>query len=384
MSSIETVKPVVTTKPSTRQACISKQMIIPAKYAQMTADEISRQIQDKKQQFGDELVILAHHYQKSEIIPFADYVGDSLQLAKSAAANRAAKHIIFCGVHFMAETADMLTTADQKVYLPDAMAGCSMADMANLAQLERAWQLLEATYVEPVIPVTYINSTAEVKAFVGDHNGVIVTSSNAEMILKRVFAQHQRVLFLPDQHLGRNTAFQLGIPLAEMAIWNPKKDQLLPHDSNQDPQNLKVILWKGRCCVHQQYTVDQIAQLRQQIPDLKVIVHPECPIEVVQASDFYGSTKKIIDVVAASPAHTKWAIGTDNNLVNRMIRDLPDHDIVSIDPTAFSCITMNRIRLAHLLWTLEEIENGSTLQQITVDKATQISSLKALDRMLEM
>ncbi len=368
MMHTETVKPT-----------FDKTNIIPERYLHLSDGEMIRKIYEKKRQFGDELLILAHHYQKNEIIPFADYVGDSLQLAKEAAANQSAKHIIFCGVHFMAETADMLTTDDQKVYLPDALAGCSMADMANLEQLEQAWQVLEATYDQPVIPVTYINSTAAVKAFVGNHDGVIVTSSNAETILKRVFDKHQRVLFLPDQHLGRNTAFQLGIPLEQMAVWHPKQNRL---EAQGDLQSLQVILWQGRCCVHQQYTVDQIATLRSQIPGLKVIVHPECPIEVVQAADDYGSTKKIIDEVAASPEGTKWAIGTDNNLVNRMIQTFPNHDIRSINTSAFSCITMNRIRLAHLLWTLEEIEQGSTIQQITVDQATQINSLKALDRML--
>lgn len=354
--------------------------ILPSRYTQLSDGEMIRRIYEKKRQFGDKLLILAHHYQKNEIIPFADYTGDSLQLAKAAAANRAAQHIIFCGVHFMAETADMLTSDAQKVYLPDAMAGCSMADMANLAQLERAWTFLETTYSESVVPVTYINSTAAVKAFVGEHDGVIVTSSNAETILSRIFAKNQRVLFLPDQHLGRNTAFQLGIPLSQMAVWDPKKDKL---DTTTDLQDLKVLLWKGRCCVHQQYTVTQIAELRRQMPDLKVIVHPECPIELVEAADAYGSTQKIIEVVRTSPEGSKWAIGTDNNLVNRLIQDLPNHELMSIDSTAFSCITMNRIRLAHLLWTLEEIEQGRTTQQISVDKATQASSLKALDRMLK-
>ncbi|MDR1567302.1 MAG: quinolinate synthase NadA [Streptococcaceae bacterium] len=358
---------------------VSKQQIIPSEYLAMSEELIAEQIVEKKQRFGDELLILAHHYQKDEIIPFADEIGDSLQLARVAAANRTARHIVFCGVHFMAETADMLTSDEQKVYLPDALAGCSMADMANITQLEDAWEILSEQFDEAIIPITYINSTAAVKAFVGEHGGVIVTSGNAEQILKRVLENNQRVLFLPDQHLGRNTAYHLGIPLAAMALWQPKRTNLVYEGALSD---LRVILWQGRCCVHQQYTVKQIKQLRQEIPDLKVIVHPECPIEVVLAADTYGSTKRIIDVVAASPAGTKWAIGTDNNLVNRMIKQFPNHQIISIDDTAFSCITMNRIRLAHLLWTIDEIEAETDLQQVKVDPQTTESSLKALDRML--
>ena len=357
---------------------ITKEQLIPKKYLEMSESAIKESIFTKKKEFGDSLTILAHHYQKDEIIPFADAVGDSLELAKIAQGNKKAKHIIFCGVHFMAETADMLTKSDQKVYLPDALAGCSMADMATRRQLEIGWEKLSPQFSEPIIPITYINSTAEVKAFVGDHGGVIVTSSNAETILKRILSQNHPVLFLPDQHLGRNTAYHLGVELDEMAVWNPKNEQLLNYDESA---KLKVVLWQGRCCVHQQYSVKQIEELREKIPNLKVIVHPECPLEVVLASDLYGSTKKIVDEVANSPQGTYWAIGTDNNLVNRMIHNFSNHNIISIDSSAFSCITMNRIHLAHLLWTLDEIQLGKDTQRIRVDSRTTTSALQALDRM---
>lgn len=358
---------------------IKKDYILPQKYLKMSQEHIIEVIQKKKQLYKDKLLILAHHYQKDEIVNLADSVGDSLELAKIAKANQTAEHIIFCGVHFMAETADMLSNNQQKVYLPDAMAGCSMADMATLPQLEIAWAKLSDKLVGNIVPITYINSSAAVKAFVGEHHGVIVTSGNAEKILKRTLTENNHVLFLPDQHLGRNTAYHLGVKLDEMAVWQPKREQLIRNNKNLE---LKVILWQGRCCVHQQYTVNQIKLLRELIPDLRVIVHPECPLEVVLAADDYGSTKKIIDVISASPRGSRWAVGTDNNLVNRLIKKLPEHQIVSLNPSAFSCLTMNRIHLAHLLWTMDEIETGSERQVIKVNSETTMSSLKALNRML--
>ena len=358
---------------------IKKDHILPQRYLKMSQADIIEAIKKRKLFYKEKLLILAHHYQKDEIVNLADSVGDSLELAKIAKANQTAEHIIFCGVHFMAETADMLSNNHQKVYLPDAMAGCSMADMATLKQLEIAWSRLSDKIVGNIMPITYINSSAAVKAFVGDHQGVIVTSGNAEKILKRALNDNKTVLFLPDQHLGRNTAYHLGVKLDEMAVWQPKREQLIMSEKQSE---IKVILWQGRCCVHQQYTTNQIKALRQLIPDLRVIVHPECPLEVVLAADDYGSTKKIIDVISQSPKGSKWAIGTDNNLVNRLINKLPEHQIVSLNPSAFSCLTMNRIHLAHLLWTMDEIEIGSERQVIKVNSEIAKSSLKALDRML--
>lgn len=363
---------------------------LPQSYLEADQQELCARIIRAKQTLGTDLLMLAHHYQKDEVVAFADETGDSLQLAQIAAKNKTAKHIVFCGVHFMAETADMLTDPHQQVLLPDLAAGCSMADMANRHQLTIAWEVLQKQWPAEIIPITYVNSSAAVKAFVGDHGGAIVTSGNADTILRWAFTQKKRVFFLPDQHLGRNTAYHMGIPLAQMALWDPLTSQLLTNAgqeplTNEQAPDTKVILWNGWCSVHQQFSVKQIETLRQSIPNLSVIVHPEAPHEVVEAADDYGSTNKILQVVQASPAGTKWAVRTDHNLVARMAKQLcPTHEIHFINPVACACLTMNRIKLPHLAWCLEELAAGRSVNRITVDPTTTASALKALDRMLAL
>lgn len=353
---------------------------IPEHYLQENEAELTAKILAAKAKLGSQLLMLAHHYQKDEVVAFADETGDSLQLAQIAAKNKEARYIVFCGVHFMAETADMLTEDHQQVLLPDLSAGCSMADMANQQQLVHAWAALQERYGDELIPITYVNSSAAVKAFVGDHGGAIVTSSNAADILPWAFQQKKRVFFLPDQHLGRNTAYEMGIPLENMVNWDPLNQRPLTelHD------DVQVILWNGWCSVHQQFTTQQVAKLRQQHPDLKVIVHPECPRELVAVSDASGSTNKILNVVKNSPKGSKWAIGTDHNLVGRMQKELTDHEIFFINPIACACLTMNRIKLPHLAWCLDRLADGEVVNQITVDEQTTTSALKALDQMLRL
>lgn len=349
-------------------------------YFNASASQLTEKILAAKKQFGSRLLILAHHYQKDEIVDLADEVGDSLQLAQLAAKNKTAKYIVFCGVHFMAETADMLTEANQQVILPDLTAGCTMADMADRYQLQAAWEQLQEKYPAEILPITYTNSTAAVKAFVGEHGGVTVTSSNATQVLKWAFKQKKRIFFLPDQHLGRNTAFGMGIPLSDMALWNPRKNELIA-SAETDP---RVILWDGWCSVHQQFTSGQIKALKQADPEINIIVHPECPQEVVALADEYGSTNKILQVVSAAPAGSHWAIGTDNNLVGRMKDTFTDKKISFLNPRSCACLTMNRIRLPHLAWSLEQLVQGEVVNQITVDERTTKSALKALERMLAL
>ncbi|MDR0846214.1 MAG: quinolinate synthase NadA [Lactobacillales bacterium] len=353
---------------------------IPEEYLKMSREELTDKINSAITKLGDDLLIIAHHYQKDEVVEFAQATGDSLQLAQIAAANKRAKHIVFCGVHFMAETADMLTEDDQHVYLPDEAAGCFMADMANDEQLRICWNDLAGKFGDTIMPITYINSTAAVKAFVGEHGGTTVTSSNSEKIVQWALTQKERILFLPDQHLGRNTAYALGIPLTQMALYKPLTGELVYEGALED---VKIILWDGYCSVHQQFTPDHIAFLRHKYPEIKIIVHPECPIEVVLASDEYGSTNRILNVVADSPEGTHWAIGTDNNLVGRMMHD-PHHKIEYLNPMSCACLTMNRIKLPHLAWNLDNILNGNFTQKITVDEETTKLSNLALERMLEL
>lgn len=356
-----------------------QQTQLPQTYLELDAETLMQHIQAAKAKLGSRLLLLAHHYQKDEIVDQANFVGDSLQLAQLAAKNHDAEYIVFCGVHFMAETADMLTDADQKVILPDLNAGCSMADMANTYQVEAAWEAIQAQYPGDVIPITYVNSSAAVKAFVGENGGAIVTSGNAEKVLKWAFTQKHRVFFLPDQHLGRNTAYNLGVPLTQMAMWNPSKNQL----EGNLKEDIRIILWDGWCSVHQQFNVAQIDALRAKDPEIKVIVHPECSHDVVMAADAAGSTHKIMEMVKNSPVTTHWAVGTDHNLVQRMQHNLPQK-IDFINPIACSCMTMNRIKLPHLAWSLDELVAGRVPNQITVDSETTAKSLQALDKMLTL
>ncbi|WP_153732986.1 quinolinate synthase NadA [Sporosarcina obsidiansis] len=354
--------------------------MLPERYKKYTNEEMVEKIWAIKQSLGTKLFIPGHHYQKNEVIQFADETGDSLQLAQLCAANELAEHIVFCGVHFMAETADILTKPHQKVYLPDMRAGCSMADMADIYQTERAWNHLQERFGDTILPLTYVNSTAAIKAFVGRNGGATVTSSNAKVIVKWALTQKKRILFLPDQHLGRNTSYDLGIPLTHMAVWNPLTD-VLEFEGRDD--DCEVILWKGHCSVHENFTVENIRYIRDNEPDRQVIVHPECTHEVVMQSDDNGSTKYIIEQITAAPPGTKWAIGTEMNLVNRLMDVHPEQDIISLNPLMCPCLTMNRIDLPHLLWCLENITEGIEHNIISVDDCTSLEATKALDRMLQ-
>lgn len=340
-----------------------------------------------KAKLGDRLFVLGHHYQRDEVIEFADVTGDSFKLARDAAARPDAEFIVFCGVHFMAESADILTGPEQKVILPDLAAGCSMADMARIAQVEKAWDALAAAGVQDVVvPVTYMNSSADIKAFCGRNGGVVCTSSNAEVALDWAFQQKgadTKVLFLPDQHLGRNTAvLKLGYSLDECVVWNPFKP-----DGGVSPEELakaRIILWKGHCSVHGRFSADVIDELRAKVPDLNVLVHPECQHEVVLKADLVGSTEFIIKTIEAAPAGTSWAIGTELNLVQRLKNAHPDKNIMFLDRNVCYCSTMNRIDLPHFVWALESLVEGTVVNQVEVDPQTEADALTALQRMLDL
>ncbi|WP_349409799.1 quinolinate synthase NadA [Pseudalkalibacillus sp. SCS-8] len=356
-----------------------KRNTLPEKYMTMSEQEMVSRIQEIKDTLGESLYLPGHHYQKDEVIQFADDTGDSLKLAQLSAANTKAKYIVFCGVHFMAETADILSNEEQIVILPDMRAGCSMADMADIYQTERAWNSLQEVFGDTILPLTYVNSTASIKSFVGKNGGATVTSSNAKAMVEWALQQKERILFLPDQHLGRNTAYDLGIPLEEMAIWDPISNELV-YEGNLD--DLRIILWKGHCSVHEKFTIKNIEDVRAEMPGVNVIVHPECTFDVVQASDLNGSTKKIIETIEQAPSGTSWAIGTEMNLVNRIIKTHPDKRIVSLNPNMCPCLTMNRIDLPHLLWALESIMEGEIINLIKVDEETTHFAKTALERML--
>ena len=353
---------------------------LPPQYAALTEEEMATAIRERKGALGSRVVILGHHYQQHEVIQFADFTGDSLKLAQIGGQQRDAEFIVFCGVHFMAESADILTDDAVKVILPDLSAGCSMADMAELDQLEDAWDFLTGPCAVRAIPVTYVNSLASIKAFCGGHDGACCTSGNARAILEWAFRQGEKVIFLPDQHLGRNTAYAMGIPLEQMVIYDPA----LP-DGGLDPAQVraaKVILWKGHCSVHRLFTTGQCEEIRRSDPDCRILVHPECPWEVVQQADLAGSTEFIIKTVRESPPGSKWAIGTEIHLVDRLINTYPDKSIRSLAGIQCLCTTMYRIDLRHLLWVLDELAAGRVVNQITVDPDTTQLAVIALDRML--
>ena len=333
---------------------------------------------------GSRAFVLGHHYQRDEVIEFADVMGDSFKLAKDAAARPEAEFIIFCGVHFMAESADILTSDSQKVILPDLAAGCSMADMANSEQVAQCWDALTAAGVaDKTIPVTYMNSSAEIKAFTGEHGGTVCTSSNAKTAMAWALEKGEKVLFLPDQHLGRNTAvLQLGLSLDDCAVWNPWKENGGLTDA--EIKRARVLLWRGHCSVHGRFTLDSVNEVRARIPGVKVLVHPECQHEVVSAADVIGSTESIIKTVAESPAGSKWAVGTELNLVRRLAANNPDKEIVFLDKTVCYCSTMNRIDLPHLVWVMESLVQGRLLNQITVDPKVAKYAKIALDQMLAL
>jgi quinolinate synthase len=337
-----------------------------------------------KEELGNRALILGHHYQRDEVIAFADITGDSFKLAQAAAAQSSAEYIIFCGVHFMAESADILTGPHQKVILPDLAAGCSMADMATASQVQQCWSDLEKLGIaSQTVPVTYMNSSAAIKSFTGEHGGTICTSSNAEKTLRWAFGKAEKVLFLPDQHLGRNTAvIELGISLDECVVWNPWKPQ--GGLTEAEIKNAKMILWRGHCSVHGRFTAESIAEFRQRIPEIQVIVHPECQHEVVKAADVVGSTEKIIKTVSESPAGSQWAVGTELNLVSRLAAVNPDKKVYFLDRTVCYCSTMNRIDLPHLVWALESLVAGKVVNEIKVDSQTARYSKLALEQMLAL
>jgi quinolinate synthase len=337
-----------------------------------------------KEALGDRVFVLGHHYQRDEVIQFADVTGDSFKLARDAAARPEAAYIVFCGVHFMAESADILTSPEQQVILPDLAAGCSMADMARLGQVEAAWDAMRAAGIaDQVVPVTYMNSSADIKAFCGRNGGVVCTSSNAEAVLEWAFQQGTKVLFLPDQHLGRNTAvLKLGIPLDSCVVWDPRQP-----DGGLTAQELAdatVILWQGHCSVHGRFSPDTVDELRETIPGIQILVHPECQHEVVLKADLVGSTEFIIKTIQEAPAGSAWAIGTELNLVQRLAAAHPDKRIVFLDKNACYCSTMNRIDLPHLVWTLESLVNGAVPNVIEVDAQTEHDAKIALKRMLDL
>ncbi|MBS5787011.1 MAG: quinolinate synthase NadA [Clostridioides difficile] len=354
--------------------------VLPQYYFEASNDELTQRIIEAKKSLGDKLLILSHHYQKDEVVKFADETGDSLQLAQIASKNKKAEYIVFCGVHFMAETADMLTEDFQKIILPDLDAGCTMADMVEYKDLEVAWDKLTDVFGE-ILPLTYINSTAAVKAFVGKHGGATVTSGNAEKIITWALDKGKRVLFVPDQHLGRNVSNSLGIKLEEMATWNFISNKL---EYDNDLENCKVILWDGYCAVHQQFTPEHVVMMRKNHPNINIIVHSECSHDVVKLSDSHGSTNNILNAVENAAPGTSWAIGTDNNLVNRIIAKYPDKDIYSLNPISCPCATMNRIELPHLAWAIDNILNSNIKNQIVVEDKVKVPALKALDKMLSL
>ena len=363
-------------------------------YKSLGDQALTDRIQAIRNQLGPELLILGHHYQQDEVIALSDLRGDSYQLSQMAAASRECRSIVFCGVHFMAETADILANRPEKlaerngqrvtVVLPDMAAGCSMADMAAIEQVEAAWEDLGTVIdTDELTPVTYINSAASLKAFCGRHGGIVCTSSNAKAVLEWAFARRRRVFFFPDQHLGRNTALKMGIPAEQMPVWDPYAGDL-GGNSESVFESSRVILWKGHCSVHQMFQPSHVHQFREKYPGIKIMVHPECPREVNDLADISGSTAKIIQVVEAAPPGTKWAIGTELHLVNRLKKEHPEQEIHFLSPVVCMCATMYRIDLAHLCWSLERLVSGTPVNVIEVDPETTRWSLVALERMLEV
>ncbi|MCF6291111.1 MAG: quinolinate synthase NadA [Desulfobacterales bacterium] len=359
-----------------------KQIDISPRYLDERQEVLADRIMARKKELGDQLLILCHHYQQEAVFRFADMTGDSLKLAKHAAVAGDRSYIVFCGVHFMAESADILTTDEQSVMLPDLRAGCPMADMATSDEVSWAWRELEDIGINDCIPVTYVNSSARIKAFVGAHGGSVCTSSNAERVLTWALKQGNKIFFLPDEHLGRNSAHALGITGDEVVLWQRGKP--LGGNSAEALQKARVLLWDGYCTVHMQFRAEHIRHWRETDPEVRVIVHPECTNQVVNAADFYGSTEQIIKRVSESPAGSKWAIGTEINLVNRLAARHPDKSIHSLAPFQCLCSTMYRIKPGYLLWVLDNLVAGTTVNRIIVDHQTAELARIALDRMLRI
>jgi quinolinate synthase len=369
---------------------IGERQPLPEKYLRLSDDEMDARIAAARKTLGKRLVILGHHYQRDEVIKFADFTGDSLKLSREAANRHDAEFIVFCGVHFMAESADILRQPHQKVVLPDLAAGCSMADMAAPDQLEMAWRELEQMGIrtdsikqgkQGIIPVTYINSSAAIKAFVGAHGGIVCTSTNAASVMRWAWERGEKLLMLPDQHLGRNTGWKMGVPLDEMVVWDP--NEMWGGVTAPQLEQATLILWKGHCSVHTRFTPQQIEAFRKQYPDGKVIAHPECTLDVVQAADDSGSTEYIINAVRNSPRGSTWAVATEVHLVNRLREEFaPDKTIVTLDPFGCLCSTMFRVSPNHLLWILEGLIDGQVHNQIIVPDDQKRDAKLALDRML--
>jgi quinolinate synthase len=379
---VATLLPVLT---AYEKEHLSERQPLPERYLGLSDEDMDRRISDAKRTLGRRLVILGHHYQRDEVIKFADYIGDSYKLAGQVSRHPDAEFIVFCGVHFMAESADVLSAAHQQVILPDLAAGCSMADMAEPEQLELCWSDLEQMLgsADGIVPVTYINSSAAIKSFVGERGGVVCTSSNAAATLKWAWERGDKILFMPDQHLGRNTAYKLGVPLDQMVVWDPNEIW-----GGLEPSAVtaaRMLLWKGHCSVHARFTVRQIEHLRAQHPGLRVIVHPEVPWDVVQAADDSGSTEYIIKAVKDSPAGSTWAVGTEIHLVNRLASQVaPDRTVLSLDQFGCLCSTMFRVSPNHLLWVLEGLVNGEVHNRIAVPDEQKHWTKVALDRMLSI
>ncbi len=361
------------------------QQPLPPVYQNLTDAELKLRIADAREKLGKQLVILGHHYQQEDVVAFADFSGDSFELSRNAASQKDAKYVIFCGVHFMAESADVLTSPDVKVILPDLGAGCSMADMASLEQTLECWgQLEDLCPDQTIVPITYMNSTAAIKAFVGEHGGAVCTSSNCRKVLEWALNQGKgkpvKILFFPDQHLGRNTAYAMGYPLDQMVVWDPAKD--LGGNAHQVLHDAPFVLWKGHCSVHQLFRPEHVDEVRRKYPKMKVMVHPECQWQVVQKADLSGSTAQIVKTVEAAPAGSEWAIGTEVHLVNRLAKRHPDKKIIILSDCQCLCTTMYRIDLRHLCWAIENLAQDKVVNQVKVDDATRKWATVALERML--
>jgi quinolinate synthase len=355
---------------------------LPESYVEMPELELDERIRAAKATLGSRVVILGHHYQRDEVIKYADFRGDSLQLSQQAAGRKDAEYIVFCGVHFMAESADILRAGHQIVVLPDLNAGCSMADMADADQVAVCWDEVTSQTHGAVVPVTYINSTAAIKAFVGQHGGAVCTSSNARKVMEWALSRGEKGLFIPDEHLGRNTACRMGIPLSDMAVWDPHQES--GGLSEQAIRRARIILWKGHCSVHQRFLPAHVERVRKEHPGIRVVAHPECRWEVCELADEIGSTEFIIRKVYEGGPGSKWAIGTEIHLVSRLAKEYPDRLVVSLDDCGCLCSTMYRISPLHLCWTLESLTNGQVVNCVQVDDETRRWARMALDRMLEI
>jgi quinolinate synthase len=351
-------------------------------YLLVPDNSLDERIAAARARLGKDVVILGHHYQRDEVIKFADFRGDSLKLSYQAAEAQG-RYIVFCGVHFMAESADILRRDHQIVVLPDLNAGCSMADMADIGQVDACWaELASVLDTSKIIPVTYMNSTAAIKSFTGEHGGAVCTSSNAAAVMRWAFERGEKILFLPDEHLGRNTGYRMNIPLDEMIVWDPYQE--LGGNTPEALRKARVILWKGYCSVHQRFTPEHVARVRRDFPGINVIVHPECRFEVTQAADQIGSTEGIIKAVTTAAPGSQWAVGTEIHLVNRLGKEHPDRTVMSLDKSVCVCTTMFRITPHHLLWALDNLAAGNVVNRISVDERTRHYARVALDRMLSL